>query len=1058
MSTADTLKHNHSIEANGTEIPGAEKQIANQLMKRHFNESNTIFSNWFRAWLACPLIVFASTSFCLSEGAEFPSDAYVRPTVDSLPVFETLCGVQPALANPLERAAKFATHRFELVERKGVPAAEWEFRFDKDPSPPAMINVDERLNQVPQKVLLTVSNDGDVPIEVACIVSEVGWWTDQARKPLSASAVGAPAIPPGQSQEVTFDFGPNSGGEKLRQPVSLALVVRDPKAGRTYKMALSNLRVQYGTDPRMATLGGSGPLTAGAEAVLSVKAKGIVPGEQLDLQVEDGRWTLWRIRMSEQEVLALVEKGEAEIRRKVPDYLPARKASVSLVGRAGRLQASPLGIEIVNGSKPGFPEMKRKVVNGVPTFLKNGKPMPWSGYASFDFQPGNVNQFGKHGANLFSLVTNAGRHVHNVTRPTWQPDGSFDFRQLDEYAAMALAANPEANLLLRVSLSLPPRWFKDHPEDRVLVRKDGREVVWEETGGIAASFTSSAWREQQAKNLRTLIAYVQSQPWANRVVGILLMGGVTEEWFAWASNDTLCGDYSPIQQQAFIRWCEAKGFPWKEIPPPEERMISGTDLYPDTDAGRRAAAYQQFISDSMAETISYFAHVSKESAPQLMAGAFYGYTVQLAGEPRQSLSGHFALRQLLDDPQIDFLAGVPLHNFRTIPDALETAFVSQGGCTASIRLAGKAYLNENDLFSWLHHGPWHTLFDPNDPRAGAITMHRRILADDVVNGISRYWYSLLSSWHDDEQLQREFASMHRIQAESLGWDRTPQPEIGFLIDDTSFAWVTPHSKSFKLSNADFLFALAKSGAPIGVYLLSDVAKLPESVKLVVVANAVAADPKDLARLSGVIEKGGRTFLAVGSIGLINPRAQQWQGDAPSKILELPVTVHDAARLGILKEVPGGEILVDMSQKSHWEKSADGNVSPFATVATSGWASYASTDATDRPSAGADRLLEPSGRLIWSALPLTNIRAVREFVVSSGARCYAPEGYVVNAAKGVVSVTAPVAGTVRLEFPGDGRWTDAFDGSTYTGGTFKCTFAKGQTRLFVRAQAEVAKPK
>jgi hypothetical protein len=1047
MSITDIFNHNHSIEANGTEIPGAEKQIANQFMKRHFNESNIAFSTWFRAWLACPLIVFASTSFCLSEGTEYPSDAYARPTVDSLPVFETLCGVQPALANPLERAAKFATHRFELVERKGVPAAEWEFRFDKDPCPPAMITVDERLNQVPQKVLLTVSNDGDVPIEVACIVGEVGWWTDQARKPLSASAVGAPAISPGQSQEVTFDFGPNSGGEKLRQPVTLALVVRDPKAGRTYKMALSNLRVQYGTDPRVATLGGSAPLTAGAEAVFSVKAQGIVPGEQLDLQVEDGRWTLWRIRMSEQEVLALVEKGEAEIRRKVPDYLPSRKASVSLVGRAGRLQASPLGIEIVNGSKPGFPEMKRKVVNGVPTFLKNGKPMPWSGYATFDFQPGNVNQFGKHGANLFSLVTNAGRHVHNVTRPTWQPDGSFDFRQLDEYAAMALAANSEANLLLRVSLSLPPWWFKDHPEDRVLVRKDGREVVWEETGGIAASFTSSAWREQQAKNLRTLIAYVQSQPWANRVVGMLLMGGVTEEWFAWASNDTQCGDYSPVQQQAFVRWCEAKGFPWKEIPPPEERMISGTDVYPDTDAGRRAAAYQQFNSDSTAETISYFAHVSKESAPQLMAGAFYGYTVQLAGEPRQSLSGHFALRQLLDDPQIDFLASVPLHNFRTRPDALETAFVSQGGCTASIRLAGKACLDENDLFSWLHHGLWHTLFDPNDPRAGAITMNRRILADDAVNGISRYWYSLLSNWHDDEQLQREFASMHRIQAESLGWDRTPQPEIGFLIDDTSFDWVTPHSKSFRLSNADFLFALAKSGAPIGVYLLSDVAKLPESIKLVVVANAVAADPEDLARLSSVIEKGGRKFLAVGSIGLINPLSQQWNLDAPAKWLGLPVATHAATRSGILRATATGSILVDA-----------GPVNPYATAKEEGWATYVSANPADRALGGANRPLKGEGSLTWSSLPLTNVEAVRSFVLSSGARCYAPMGYVVNAAKGVVSVTAPVAGTVKLEFPSDGRWIDAFDGSTYTGGKFKCTFAKGQTRLFVPAKAEGKKRK
>jgi hypothetical protein len=326
-------------------------------------------------------------------------------------------------------------------------------------------------------------------------------------------------------------------------------------------------------------------------------------------------------------------------------------------------------------------------------------------------------------------------------------------------------------------------------------------------------------------------------------------------------------------------------------------------------------------------------------------------------------------------------------------------------------------------------------------------MNRRILADDVVNGISRYWYSLLSSWHDDEQLQREFGSMHRIQAESLGWDRTPQPEIGFLIDDTSFDWVTPHSKSFRLSNADFLFALAKSGAPIGVYLLSDVAKLPESVKLVVVANAVAADPEDLARLSSVIEKGGRKFLAVGSIGLINPLSQQWNLDAPAKWLGLPVATHAATRSGILRATATGSILVDA-----------GPVNPYATAKEEGWATYVSANPADRALGGANRPLKGEGSLTWSALPLTNIEAVRSFVLSSGARCYAPMGYVVNAAKGVVSVTAPMAGTVKLAFPGNGRWIDAFDGSTYTGGTFKCTFAKGQTRLFVPAKAEGKKRK
>ena len=88
------------------------------------------------------------------------------------------------------------------------------------------------------------------------------------------------------------------------------------------------------------------------------------------------------------------------------------------------------------------------------------------------------------------------------------------------------------------------------------------------------------------------------------------------------------------------------------------------------------------------------------------------------------------------------------------------------------------------------------------------------LADDVVNGISRYWYSLLASWHDDEALQREFAFEHRIQSESLSWDRTPCPEIALLVDDTSFDWITPFSNYFRHCNTEFVYALAKTGSPV----------------------------------------------------------------------------------------------------------------------------------------------------------------------------------------------------------------------------------------------------
>ena len=68
----------------------------------------------------CPLIIFASTFSCLSKSTEYPSDAYTRPDADSLPVFETLCGVQPGLSNPLERARKFSKHRFFSLKQANV--------------------------------------------------------------------------------------------------------------------------------------------------------------------------------------------------------------------------------------------------------------------------------------------------------------------------------------------------------------------------------------------------------------------------------------------------------------------------------------------------------------------------------------------------------------------------------------------------------------------------------------------------------------------------------------------------------------------------------------------------------------------------------------------------------------------------------------------------------------------------------------------------------------------------------------------------------------------------
>jgi hypothetical protein len=46
----------------------------------------------------------------------------------------------------------------------------------------------------------------------------------------------------------------------------------------------------------------------------------------------------------------------------------------------------------------------------------------------------------------------------------------------------------------------------------------------------------------------------------------------------------------------------------------------------------------------------------------------------------------------------------------------------------------------------------------------------------------------------------------------------------------------------------------------------------------------------------------------------------------------------------------------------------------------------------------------------------------------------------------------------LKFPQNAGWKDVLDASEYSGAEFSCDFTKGQTRIFVRAQAEVTKHK
>ncbi|MCC6729815.1 MAG: hypothetical protein IT208_10805 [Chthonomonadales bacterium] len=963
----------------------------------------------------------------------YPDDAFSRPAEDVRGAFETLAGVHLA-PDPRTRSAVYSESALEPAPGGGC---RWRWR-SRRPAIASLV-IGEKIRQLPSAISLRVRNAGAVPVGLFLLLDELTWEPVRESTAIGWRLGPTQRLGPGEDRVLRFEMSgaaPADGARTVRAPrcpfFGQRLAVEGVPAETACDLVLRAFTVHYAPAQslRCAALEVPGAATAGGAVSLRARAEGDLAGRACDLEVRRAERVLWRVRLTETERAALTTGGCA-VRATVPWYLPAGDYVAGLVAGGYRVAGAEGRLRVSNERRPGLARALRRRHRGRPACFLDGRPFAWQGYASYDYQPGNVAEFGASGATVFCVPVSAGRHVHNVAEPTWVAPDVFDFGEVDERVAFSLQANPRAALCLRVSLALPAFWTAAHPGDLARVATDSGAVAWEETGTPAVSIASAAWRRDQERALRALIRHCKAQPWASRLAGFWLMCEVTEEWFAWGCNDGMLADYGEVARADYARWVaghpQAAGL-GAAVPPASARLRHGHDVYPDDDDGRAAASYHEYLNERTAETIGWFARVVKdETAGRSLVGAFYGYVVQLAGEPRQALSGHFGLRRILDDPNVDLLAGIPLLDYRDLGSGYNP-YVS---ATESILAADKLYCNENDLFSWLHPILWHTLYDPANPREGAISMHRRECANDAVHGAMAQKFSLAASWHHDAGLQADFARQAAALTRALDLDRAPVEEIAFLVDDASFAWTPPESTVLAAANKAMLRALGRSGAPVGVWLLSDAARLPRRIRLVVVPWAPAARPEALGKLHELLERGGRTVVVCGPVGMVDRRVGRWDPQGPARLLGLPIRLGaEPGERTTLLDAAGATVATLPPLR------------PRAFVEGTGFPRYA-----DGEAAGAERPLAAGGRLLWFGAPVASTPLLRRWVESAGVHCYAPAECFVHAARGLAAVTAPAAGTVTLRWPEAVEATDLFDGWRGEGVEMPCPFALGQTRLF-----------
>ena len=983
-----------------------------------------------QAAVISPFVGFSSPEYApplvggLADEPIYPDDAFSRPLVDRRHAFATLDGVGPFLMVD-DRARHFADQDFRLHSEDGATVARW--RFTSRGLDHNVLMIHERIRRAPRAISFRLRNRSDAPVEVQLDVHELGW-LPVPEQTAAAWTLGRRTVAPGEHRVLTFQFADarTEGRSAIRYPLG-AVQIRLPgiKPGKPYEFHLSELTVHYEPAPGIVV----NAIEVGLEGRELQCGIGVTAAREapmpLDIELRRRERVLWRIRLSPDEAAAAAT-GTVRLRRLVPWWLPPGTAVAGLVAGGYRVSGPEAMVSIPRheNNRSVLPRVERRRHKGRPTVFVNGKPFDWRGYSSYDYVPGSVGEFGRSSVNVFCVPTCAGRHMYQIAEPTLPEPGRADYGELDERVCLSLQANPDAMISLRVALAMPPWWLQLHEDELARVETDQGRLIWEEFAHArVASLASETWFRDQARALRDLIRHCKAQPWASRLIAIWLMGETTEEWFAWGSNDGYYADYSAPMIDAFRRSTSEES-----VPTPEERKAPGWDIYPDTDAGRRAAAYHGFVSDLTARVVGRFARIVKrETEGRTLVCCFLGYVIQLAGEKRQALSGHFAVRRVLDDPSLDVLAGVPLHDFRN----LSQGYNPYCSATESILTSGKLVCNENDLFSWLHNSLWHQPYDPADPRGACISMHERECANDAVHGTLQQKFSLAASWHHDAELHRAFARQADVYREAMERDRTSADEIAFLVDDSSFAWTPPETTVPAITNKHMLRDFGRTGAPVGVWLLSDIERLPARIRFVVVATSYAAARRDVAKLERVVARGGRTFYVVGAPGLVDVERGRWDVERPAHVLGLPI------RIGMA----GGTGAVALTDEQRGVPSV-ASVRPRPEADGDGWLSYA-----DGPCAGMERALPRGGRLIWSGVPVADSALFRRWIERAGVHCYAPVGYFVHASRELVAVTAPSAGTATLGWPGDAAVRDMFEGWTGRGRATPCPFRAGQTRLF-----------
>lgn len=432
----------------------------------------------------------------------------------------------------------------------------------------------------------------------------------------------------------------------------------------------------------------------------------------------------------------------------------------------------------------------------------------------------------------------------SVPLPWPQPGQPEDWRDVDTVVDAALGANPNALMIPRIGMYAPDWWKNAHPNE--LMR-------WE--GGVHQTLASAAsvlFQKEASVRLALLIKHLETK-YPDHMAGYHPNGQNTGEWFYFDSWERPLNGYAPCDTAAFRLWLRKRyvtvvalrsawmksdvDFETAAVPSPAERHASPNGVFRDPITDRAIIDFVEFQQQSMAQTVCDFAKVVRQSTKgRKLVLMFYGYIYEFGPmSTGPGSSGHYALRRILDCPDIDIVCS-PISYFDR--GRGQSAPCMTAG--ESVALANKMWLVEDDTRT---HITKDNRFPGSEHLLTSLEQTNNLLLRNVaqqsLRNFATWWMDLgATGWFNDPGMWAEMKRLAKLDDPMLKNPTPFRPEVAVVNDEYSAQRLADGAADVgRLLVSEVRASLGRMGAPYGQYLLDDVLKGRVHAKLYVFPNS-----------------------------------------------------------------------------------------------------------------------------------------------------------------------------------------------------------------------------